>query len=316
MTAKQIYLLACLLISSLASWATATGSNAVTAAEYRAELDRLLSATQQLDSSGRSTPEELRNLPSSWKVHFDRGEFDISTEALRRDVRRYEEDSSADKALAIRKGIQDLRDHLNQYEKAPADVIGERSYLNSILARPEFSQVRGPGWTDRLKAALLNFVLRALGRLFRAVAIPTVGKVFVYGLIVLAVLALGYLIYRNLVWGTDFEKVTPADLPVSAKEWAVWLAEARACAAKGDWRSAIHLAYWAGISFLERQGAWKPDRARTPREYLRLLSKASEHRETLAALTQIFELAWYAKRDATELTFSQTLDALEKLGCR
>ena len=62
----------------------------------------------------------------------------------------------------------------------------------------------------------------------------------------------------------------------------------------GEWRDAIHLAYWAGISFLERQGFWKPDRARTPREYLRL-SLRSEYRETLRALTQIFELAWYAK---------------------
>jgi Domain of unknown function (DUF4129) len=61
---------------------------------------------------------------------------------------------------------------------------------------------------------------------------------------------------------------------------------------------------------------WKPDRARTPREYLRLLSSSSEHRETLTALTRIFELSWYAKRDSNEGTFSQTLQALEKLGCR
>jgi hypothetical protein len=60
---------------------------------------------------------------------------------------------------------------------------------------------------------------------------------------------------------------------------------------------------------------WKPDRARTPREYLRLLSSSSEHRETLTALTRIFELAWYAKRGASERTLSQTLEALEKLGC-
>ena len=316
MTAKKIYLLSCLLLSSLTSRAANPGGSALSAAEYRAELDHLLSATQQLDSSGRSTPQELRDLPSSWNIHLDRGDFDISTEGLRHEVRRYEADPSADKALAIRKRIQDLRNHLDDYEKPPADVSAERSYLNSLLARPEFNQVRGPGWADRLKAGLLNFILRALGRLFRAVAIPTVGKAFVYGLIVFAVLALGYLVYRNIVWGADFEKVTPADAPVSAKEWAVWLAEARGCAAQGDWRSAIHLAYWAGISFLERQGAWKPDRARTPREYLRLLSGSSEHRDTLAALTRIFELAWYAKRDATELTFSQTLDALEKLGCR
>jgi hypothetical protein len=46
------------------------------------------------------------------------------------------------------------------------------------------------------------------------------------------------------------------------------------------------------------------------------LSSASEQRETLVALTRIFELTWYAKRDASERTFSETLVELEKLGCR
>jgi len=175
--------------------------------------------------------------------------------------------------------------------------------------------VHGPDWLDRFKAWLLRNLLRFLGGAIRKVAVPTVGKLFVYGLMALAILALGYLVYRNIVWGNDFEAVTPNDMPVSAKEWAVWLSEARAMAGQGRWRDAIHLAYWAGISFLERQGTWKPDRARTPREYLRLLSSASEHRETLTNLTRIFELAWYAKRDASERTFSDALQQLEKLGC-
>jgi hypothetical protein len=131
----------------------------------------------------------------------------------------------------------------------------------------------------------------------------------------LAVAALAFIAYRSLWSSRGFDAVIPMDLPVSAKEWAIWLAEARAAAANREWRDAIHLAYWAGISFLERQGMWKPDRARTPREYLRLLSSSSEHRETLTALTRIFELAWYANRGASERTFSQTLEELEKLGC-
>ena len=60
----------------------------------------------------------------------------------------------------------------------------------------------------------------------------------------------------------------------SARGWRTWLAEARALAQEQDWRNAIHLAYWAGISYLEEHGAWKPNRARTPREYLRLIGNA------------------------------------------
>jgi hypothetical protein len=143
-----------------------------------------------------------------------------------------------------------------------------------------------------------------------------VGKYFVYVLIGVAGLALLYLVYRSIFQNPELEEVIPRDLPVSAKEWTIWLAEARAAASRGDWRDAIHLAYWAGISFLEREGFWKPDRARTPREYLRLISGQGQQRDTLVSLTHIFELAWYAKREVNEETFSETLAELEKLGCR
>jgi hypothetical protein len=334
MTARRSYLLTCFLIAAVlclanSSRAETAASDALTTTEYRAELDRLLSATQQLDSSGNPTPQPLHNLPQGWRVRADQREFEISTEGLRRDVRRYESERSFATASAVRARIQSLRDSLDGFEKPPDDVSAKRIELNSILALPEFREAHGPKWLepikrwlDEVKEEMLDFVRRMLRflfhllqRLFGSTSIPTLSKFVVYGLIGLAVLALAYFAYRTIWRGDAFEAVVPANLPVSAKEWVVWLSEARAAAAKGEWRDAIHLAYWAGISFLERQGMWKPDRARTPREYLRLLSSSSEHRETLTALTRIFELAWYAKRDASESTFSQTLQELEKLGC-
>jgi hypothetical protein len=326
MTARRSYILAGLLfaavlvaaffIAPISCRADSAGSGALTTSEYRAELDRLLAATQQLDSSGGASPQRLHDLPQSWRIAADQREFEISTEGLQRDVRRYEKEKNSANALAIRTRLQSLRSDLDGFEKPPVDVSASREELKSILARREFRDVQGPSWLDRLKQRLLDFILHFLERLIRSAAIPTISKYFVYGLIGLAVLALAFIAYRSL-WSSDkFETVIPKDLPVSAKEWAIWLSEARAAAAKGEWRDAIHLAYWAGISFLERQGTWKPDRARTPREYLRLLSSASEHRETLTALTRIFELAWYANRGASERTFSQTLEELEKLGCR
>jgi hypothetical protein len=334
MTARRSYLLVCFLIAAVffrtdPCLADTAASGALTTAEYRAELDRLLSATQQLDSSGNPTPQPLHNLPQSWRVRADQREFVIFTEGLRRDVRRYESEKSITTASAVRARIQSLRGDLDGFEKPPDDVSAKRAELNSILAQPEFRESHGPKWLEPIvqwlegiKQQLLDFVRRILRflfhflqRLFRSTSIPTISKFVVYGLIGIAVLALAYFAYR-IIWRRDaFEGVVPANLPVSAKEWVVWLSEARAAAAKREWRDAIHLAYWAGISFLERQGMWKPDRARTPREYLRLLSSSSEHRETLTALTRIFELAWYAKRDASESAFSQTLRELEKLGC-
>jgi Domain of unknown function (DUF4129) len=326
MTTKRLCILICLLLVPAISRADSTGVVVLTPAEYRAQLTNMLSATLPIDSSGSAIPPAFHQLPMSWHVRADQREFDISTEGLQRDIRRYEKDKTADNALAVRARLLSLRREIDGFEKPPADVSADRAKMNAILAQPEFGS-HNPGWLDRinkrieaflirLRDGVLSFLLRILRRLFGWSAIPTVSKFVVYALIGAALLALIYIVYRTIWRGRDDTEIVPRDLPVSAKEWAIWLAEARAAAAKGEWRDAIHLAYWAGISFLERQGFWKPDRARTPREYLRLLSASSEHRDTLAALTRIFELAWYAKRDASEVTFSQTLAELEKLGCR
>jgi hypothetical protein len=330
MTARRTYILVCVLLAAVfcgadsqAGYTPATApvsagpvaAAPLTSSQYRSELDGLLSATLELDSSSKPTPQVLKDVPQSWRVHTDQRVFEISAEGLRRDLRRYEKEKNVANASAIRARLQSLRSDLDGYEKPPVDASASRAELNSILARPEFRGVEGPSWFDRLRQRLFEFIIGILGRLFQSTSFPTVGRFFIYGLMGLAGLALIYFAYRAIWANREFEKIIPTDLPVSAKEWVVWLSEARAAAAKREWRDAIHLAYWAGISFLERQGMWKPDRARTPREYLRLLG-AHEYRETLTALTRIFELAWYAKRDASEKTFSETLQELEKLGCR
>jgi hypothetical protein len=315
MTLRRIHILTCLFLASCIAFADSSAEGSFTTAEYRAELDRLLSATHQLDSSGGQTPQPLHHLPQSWHVRTDQREFDVSTEGLQRDIRRYEKEKNAANAMAVHTRLASLRREIDGYDHPPSDVSASRKELNSILARPEFRDVRGPNWLDRLKQWMVESLIRILQRVFRSVAIPTVGKFFVYTLMGIALLGLAYIAYRTIWRGRDIPEVVPKDISISAKQWTIWLSEARAAAAKGEWRDAIHLAYWAGISFLEGQGFWKPDRARTPREYLRLLSASSEHRETLTALTRIFEIAWYAKRDATEGTFSQTLEQLEKLGC-
>ncbi len=335
MTAKRTRILTGLLpvglvLASLFCWADSGQSDELTVAEYRAQLDQLLVAAQQLDSSGAPISPALKELPQVWHVRTEQigseqedlsqkdlsqKDFEIPTEGLRRDIRRFEQERSSTNATAVRSRIQALRNDLDGFDTTPPDVSSQRARLTSLLARREFSDVHGPTFADRLKQKLVAMILRALEFLFRSSAIPTVSKFFVYGLIGLAVFALGFLAYWQIWSASEHETFVPTDIPVSAKSWALWLAEAQAAAKQCNWREAIHLAYWAGISFLERQGTWRPDRARTPREYLKLLSNASEHRETLAALTGIFELAWYAKREADAKAFAQTLKALERLGC-
>ena len=266
----QSYILAPLILGAVFCGAESTGDGILTIPEYRTELERLLADAQELNNL-RTVPGSLEHLPPSWRVHTVKHDFEISSEGLRRDIRRYHSQKDVANASAIRVRLESLRREIDGFELAPPDISARRSALNSILAQREFNDVHGPTRMDRLKRWMLERIFRVLRRLFRPSA---------------------------------------RDLPVSAKEWTIWLSEARAAAARGDWRDAIHLAYWAGISFLEREGFWKPDRARTPREYLHLISPQNEQRETLTALTRIFELAWYAKRESSEQTFVQTLGGL------
>ena len=70
------------------------------------------------------------------------------------------------------------------------------------------------------------------------------------------------------------------------------------------------------ISSLESGGAWKPNRARTPREYLRLMGSRNPHHSPLKVLTRKFEFVWYGEHEAAEADYRETLAQLEQLGCR
>ena len=86
----------------------------------------------------------------------------------------------------------------------------------------------------------------------------------------------------------------------SARDWQLWLEDARRAAAAGLWREAIHFLYWAAISRLESRRLWPADRARTPREYLALVAPEDPRRAGLATLTGSFERTWYGGRPAEE----------------
>jgi hypothetical protein len=289
----------------------------MTSAQYRAELTRLLTTTEELDASRtEAIPDLIKSIPRVWQVQIDDRKFEISTEWLRSDLEMLRRKFDPDLREQIDQHLERLQADLDQFQQQRLEVADQRARLSSILARPEFHDVHGPGLIDRIKEKIYAFLFRLLERAFRSSAIPTIGKVLVYGLAGLAVLALGLWVYRTLRAGAAVESILPEDLPVSAKEWSLWMAEAREASARGQWRDAVHLAYWAGISFLEARGTWRPDRARTPREYLRLLPSYSEFQAPLAALTRGFEVVWYGYREADATAFSQTLQELEKLGCR
>jgi hypothetical protein len=318
MGASRILIIIILLLALIASGTSVAdaGNSTITPEQYGAELDRLLAATQRLDKTGPPISELLKELPPAWQVQTREKKFEISTDGLARDFERLHQRFDPELQQSICEQLIGLRADLAAYEKAPRDISRQRAILAGIVARPEFHDLHGPSWSERLKQRFIEALLFFLRRFLPVSAIPTVGRILVYSLLAIAVLVLALWLYRSLRRGAATERVVPPVLPVSAKEWTVWMSEAREAARRADWRDAIHLSYWAGISYLEVAGMWRPDRARTPREYLRLLPSSSEYRPALQALTGDFEVVWYGKQEADAQAFSRALERLEQLGCR
>jgi Domain of unknown function (DUF4129) len=316
MIASRIFIVLLLALTASVTCVAEAGNSAMTPEQYGAELDRLLAATEQLGETGPPISELPKELPRAWQVETRGMKFAISTDRLARDLRRLHQRFDPELQKSIGEQLRGLRADLAAYEKAPSDISRQRAILAGIVARREFHDLHGPSWGERLKQRLVQALLFFLRRFLPRSVIPTVGRILVYSLLGIAILVLALWLYRSLRRGAATERVVPPVLPVSAKEWTVWMSEAREAALRGNWRDAIHLSYWAGISFLEVAGMWRPDRARTPREYLRLLPSSSEYQPALTALTRDFEVVWYGKQEADAQAFSRALERLEQLGCR
>jgi hypothetical protein len=286
----------------------------LTVSEYIAELDRLTSSAKQLTTA--EEPKLLNSIPPVWRVQAAQQTFEVRSEWLRQDLSDWQKTPGHEIQDRILARLQVLRSETASFEDSSTDVSGKRVLLNGILAGREFQNIHGPTWVDRFKQRMLELLIALLGRVFRSSTIPTIGNVTVYGLMALALLAVIYWMYRTIRNNAAIETIVPRSLAVSSKGWKLWMNDARLAADSGNWRDAIHLGYWCGISFLEAQELWRPDTARTPREYLRLLPAASEHRQTLGSLTRTFELVWYGTQEADANAFSETLAQLEKLGCQ
>ena len=307
-----------LLVTSIApgpSTAQPVAATTLTLQQYIQALDDSLASVRRIKDDPQKAGDFLQRLPSTWHVDAEGRSFEISTESLRREMGACQKKPDPAPVDAILQHLETLRFEAVAYETPSPDVASRRSLLNKILSRSEFHNVHGQTWMDRLKQKLTELLIQLLGRMFSSSAIPVISDIVVYGLIGLAVLAAAYWMYRSLKEDARLETIMPVAVPVSAKEWPIWMAQARAAAASGEWRDAIHFAYWAGISFLEARGAWRPDLARTPREYLRLLPATSVHHPVLRALTMRLEGVWYGMHTAGGDAFDQTVAELEKLGC-
>jgi hypothetical protein len=180
----------------------------------------------------------------------------------------------------------------------------ERAVLVQVLAGRDFRDLQQPSPRDSMLEKVNNWLNHLLENVTRWRARSAwIGRLLVWGFILIVCVALIWgLLQMERRWRVRLvpEERVPASAAPSARNWQLWLEDARRAAAAGQWREAIHLIYWAAIARLEARRLWPADRARTPREYLALLAAEDPRRARLAALTSSFERIWYGGRAASE----------------
>jgi hypothetical protein len=196
--------------------------------------------------------------------------------------------------LAQAEGTQVASPPHEQERDALGKVLAGRAFRNLEEASPRETIL------EKIANAINNFFNRVASFSARS---PWIGLVVKWGFFGAVCVGLMWgLIQLERRWRIRLvpDVGSPAPGAASARDWQLWLEDARKAASEGRWREAVHFVYWATISRLESKRLWPADRARTPREYLALVAAEDPRRPSLATLTGSFERIWYGGRAAGE----------------
>jgi hypothetical protein len=285
----------------------------LTLEQYREELDRWAGAIQQ--------PSQIRqlqeSLPPVWVVRVGEKRLEVPTEPIRSQLQQLHGGNSQGAARALRSLLNGMKEEAAEMGRSegrlsPAKV---QATLAEILRRKEFRSARGPSDMEMLTARISRWLVENLAGLLSKLPLGArTGNIMVWSFIVLAFLALCYMAWKWIIGWQPAEAAKPA-APSAPSDARQWVQEALAAAERGDYRAALHCAYWAVVARLEDLGRLSRDRARTPRESLRLLESQPGDHGVLHALTAIFERVWYGYRAASEADWAGAKELLEKIGC-
>jgi hypothetical protein len=203
---------------------------------------------------------------------------------------------------------QDLAQAGGPMQSVPAHQA-ESDAMRKVLDGREFRRLKGQDPRDSVLERVNDWVNRlftGLSSLTRGAA--WLGRALVWAFVLVVGIGLVWaLLQLERRWRVRLipDAEAPAPGAASARDWQLWIEDARKAAAAGLWREAIHFLYWAAISRLESKRLWPADRARTPREYLALVAPEDPRKERLAALTGSFERTWYGGRPAAEADYKR-----------
>jgi uncharacterized protein DUF4129 len=313
----RYWLVALFLIADMGQ---ALANPALTTSQYIEQLQSYENQLAELASAPQEAVAFRDSLPEALSVHSARGDIAVDLGFLRDALNRYLTGTAQTKPDILANAgtrLKTMRAEAEHYEQPGRADDAIRKQLDDILSASEFDRVRGPTALELLKQRIQAWLAKLLRKISPKIPdVQDLGQWFVWGMIALAAAIAGVWLYRvsRQNMGTGKREILPF-MP-SGRNWRDWLADARARAAQGEWREAIHFSYWAAVSRLESEGVWPPDRTRTPREYLHAIPSFNLSREPFAAMTQKFEASWYGHRPTTEADFAQFAAHLERLGCR
>jgi Domain of unknown function (DUF4129) len=288
--------------------------------EYISQLERCSAVLAHVESDPSALHSLRLSLPTNWVVRAGDQSFTVSTDWLTDDLSEIEGHPHQSSGT-----LAQLRQRLAAYRKAaqalnappaPPGIEQSRARLNGILAAKEFRAVQAPSWLNVQRARLFRWIALQWEKIFSRFGLSrSIGNLIAWIVIALAALLILLWTARAFLRGGSGAEMLLREAAAVGRNWQYWLREARSAAARSDYRSAIHAAYWAAVVHLEETKTLTEDRSRTPRESLRLLRRDSTEYAPLSRLTRRFELVWYGYRPATEADWSDAVQQLETLGC-
>ncbi len=280
---------------------------------YQRELSHI---AETLQNPGE-IPALRRSLPESWTVRDGERVYNVPTKEISEAIREIERDPKKNTAALLGVRLDAMRQQTEELARpsASANMAEAADKLKKIMERGEFREVSGPSRWDLLRARVIRWIALHILKLLSLLHLShKTGNAIVWGVLFLAVVLLFYVAY---LWMTKSsgEASFRALAEATQSDARRWLQDAVAAADRGDFREAVHCAYWGSVAHLEDIRILPRDRARTPRESLQLLDQHPKEQGILRTVTQSFELIWYGFRPVSASDWAGTKQQLEKMGC-
>jgi hypothetical protein len=321
----------------------------LTLQEYQTRLDELTQKVSKLADDPSQAESLRKSLSAEWRVSAGGASYQVSLVWLSDELTQVDTDGKnhaaatkdVDETLAQLRGMRAESDEL-AHGSSPPNTTNARPRLDQILSEREFRQAPDKSalarmW-DQVQRWIEWLIERTIGRIIQSESIRTV---VLYTILTGVFLIAAVWIIRSLRGIVRTEKLQMNAVFHPGRRWRDWAQDALTAAGAGDYRTAVHAAYWAGIFRLGEIGDFDLDFARTPREYLRALDakrgrradwygreqadpgRAAEgdrgpetRRTAIVNLTRSMESSWYGYEAATEKDFDSAVEQLETIGCR